>query len=122
VILGEGEERYERSLREAAEEYPGNFSVTIGFDETWPTASWPESICSGPLLYEPCGLTQMYALKYGTVPVVRATGGLEDTIEDFDAQTKTGNGFKFGPYDSKAFLPSSNGRWISGTIKRPGRS
>jgi len=57
-----------------------------------------------PSLYEPCGLTQMYALKYGTVPVVRATGGLEDTIEDFDAQTKTGNGFKFGPYDSKAFL------------------
>ena len=105
VILGEGEERYERSLREAAEEYPGNFSVTIGFDETL-----AHRIMAGvdmflvPSLYEPCGLTQMYALKYGTVPVVRATGGLEDTIEDFDAQTKTGNGFKFGPYDSKAFL------------------
>jgi len=107
VILGEGEERYERSLREAAEEYPGNFSVTIGFDETL-----AHRIMAGvdmflvPSLYEPCGLTQMYALKYGTVPVVRATGGLEDTIEDFDPQTKTGNGFKFGPYDAKAFLSS----------------
>jgi starch synthase len=46
----------------------------------------------------------MYALKYGTVPVVRATGGLEDTIEDFDSGAKTGNGFKFGPYEAKAFL------------------
>jgi starch synthase len=57
-----------------------------------------------PSLYEPCGLTQMYALKYGTVPVVRATGGLDDTIEDFDLRTKTGTGFKFGPYDAKEFL------------------
>ena len=57
-----------------------------------------------PSLYEPCGLTQMYALKYGTVPVVRATGGLDDTIDEFDPRTQTGNGFKFGPYDSNALL------------------
>jgi starch synthase len=105
VILGEGEERYERGLREAAERYRGTFSVTIGFDE-----ALAHRIMAGvdlfllPSLYEPCGLTQMYALKYGTVPVVRATGGLEDTIEDFDPQGKTGNGFKFGPYDAKALL------------------
>jgi starch synthase len=105
VILGEGEERYERALREAAKKYPGAFSVTIGFDE-----ALAHRIMAGvdlflvPSLYEPCGLTQMYALKYGTVPVVRATGGLEDTIEDFDPRSRTGNGFKFGPYDSKAFL------------------
>jgi starch synthase len=105
VILGEGEERYETGLREAAERYRGTFSVTIGFDE-----ALAHRIMAGvdlfllPSLYEPCGLTQMYALKYGTVPVVRATGGLEDTIEDFDPQTKTGNGFKFGPYDAKALL------------------
>ena len=107
VILGEGEERYERALRETAERYRGKVSVTIGFDE-----ALAHRIMAGvdlflvPSLYEPCGLTQMYALKYGTVPVVRATGGLEDTIEDFDPQTKTGNGFKFGPYDAKAFLIS----------------
>ena len=105
VILGEGEERYERPLREAAEAYRGKVSVTIGFDEVL-----AHRIMAGvdvflvPSLYEPCGLTQMYALKYGTVPVVRATGGLEDTIEDFDPQTKTGNGFKFAPYEPNAFL------------------
>jgi starch synthase len=105
VILGEGEEGYERALREAAERYRGKVSVTIGFDE-----ALAHRIMAGvdlflvPSLYEPCGLTQMYALKYGTVPVVRATGGLEDTIEDFDPRTKSGNGFKFEPYDAKAFL------------------
>jgi starch synthase len=105
VILGEGEERYERVLQDAAERYRGKISVTIGFDE-----ALAHRIMAGvdlflvPSLYEPCGLTQMYALKYGTVPAVRATGGLADTIEDFDPQTQTGNGFKFGPYDAKAFL------------------
>lgn len=105
VILGEGEERYERDLRDAAERHRGKVSVTIGFDE-----ALAHRITAGvdlflvPSLYEPCGLTQMYALKYGTVPVVRATGGLEDTIEDVDPETKTGNGFKFGDYDAKAFL------------------
>jgi len=107
VILGEGEEQYENVLRNSAEKYSGKFSVTIGFDE-----ALAHRIMAGadiflvPSFYEPCGLTQMYALKYGTVPVVRATGGLEDTIEDFDPRTKNGNGFKFGPYDSKAFLSS----------------
>jgi starch synthase len=105
VVLGEGEERYERALREAAEKHPGRFSVTIGFDE-----ALSHRIMAGvdiflvPSLYEPCGLTQMYALKYGTVPVVRATGGLEDTIRDFDSRVKDGNGLKFIPYESKAFL------------------
>ncbi|MGE5841484.1 MAG: glycogen synthase, partial [Deltaproteobacteria bacterium] len=105
VILGEGEERYERTLREAAERHKGSFLVTVGFDE-----ALAHRIMAGvdiflvPSLYEPCGLTQMYALKYGTVPVVRATGGLEDTVEDFDPRTKIGNGFKFRAYDSKEFL------------------
>ncbi len=107
VILGEGEEQYENVLRNSAERYSGKFSVTIGFDE-----ALAHRIMAGadiflvPSFYEPCGLTQMYALKYGTVPLVRATGGLEDTIEDFDPRAKNGNGFKFGPYDSKAFLSS----------------
>ena len=105
VILGEGEEQYESALSEVAVRYPGNVAVKIGFDE-----ALAHRIMAGadiflvPSLYEPCGLTQMYALKYGTVPVVRATGGLEDTIEEFDPRSKSGNGFKFGPYDSKAFL------------------
>jgi starch synthase len=105
VILGEGEESYEKDLRVSAEKYPGTLAVKIGFDE-----ALAHQIMAGadmllvPSLYEPCGLTQMYALKYGTVPVVRATGGLDDTIEEFDPGTQTGNGFKFGPYDSNALL------------------
>ena len=57
-----------------------------------------------PSRYEPCGLTQMYALKYGTVPIVRATGGLDDTIVPFDPKTGEGNGFKFSAYEPNAFL------------------
>jgi starch synthase len=57
-----------------------------------------------PSRYEPCGLTQMYALKYGTVPIVRATGGLDDTIVPFDHKTGEGNGFKFIAYEPNAFL------------------
>jgi starch synthase len=105
VILGEGEEAYEEDLRASAERCPETLAVKIGFDE-----ALAHRIMAGadmllvPSLYEPCGLTQMYALKYGTVPVVRATGGLDDSIEDFDPRTQTGNGFKFGPYDPKALL------------------
>lgn len=105
VILGEGEESYEEDLQDSAERYPGTVAVKIGFDD-----ALAHRIMAGadiflvPSLYEPCGLTQMYALKYGTVPVVRATGGLDDTIEDYVPRTKTGNGFKFGPFDPEALL------------------
>jgi starch synthase len=57
-----------------------------------------------PSRYEPCGLNQMYSLKYGTIPIVRATGGLEDTIREFDPATGRGNGFKFKAYTSRALL------------------
>jgi starch synthase len=57
-----------------------------------------------PSRYEPCGLNQIYSLKYGTVPIVRATGGLEDTIDPWDARTGKGTGFKFTEYNGEAFL------------------
>ena len=57
-----------------------------------------------PSLYEPCGLNQMYSMRYGTVPVVRATGGLDDTVQNFDAKAGTGTGFKFEPYSAAAML------------------
>ena len=57
-----------------------------------------------PSRYEPCGLNQIYSMKYGTVPVVRATGGLDDTVEEWDAATGTGTGFKFAGLESQDFL------------------
>lgn len=105
IILGSGNEGTVRSLQKTAQRHEGRISVHIGFDE-----SLAHGIMAGadmlliPSRYEPCGLTQMYALKYGTVPVVRATGGLDDTIENFDPETERGNGFKFEAFDPKAFL------------------
>jgi starch synthase len=105
VILGSGDQEIENALRKAADEHPDRVAIHTGFNN--PLA---HRIMAGadifliPSRYEPCGLTQMYALKYGSVPVVRATGGLNDTIEQYDEKSITGNGFKFGPYDSKAFL------------------
>jgi starch synthase len=105
VVLGSGEEDIQQAIAEAAERHPGRVGLTIGFDE--PLA---HRIMAGadifliPSHYEPCGLTQMYALRYGTVPVVRATGGLDDTIVPFDPSTGEGNGFKFKPYEAEAFL------------------
>jgi starch synthase len=105
AVLGSGDEKVQTAIAEAAQRHPGRVGLKIGFDE--PLA---HRIMAGadifliPSHYEPCGLTQMYGLKYGTVPVVRATGGLDDTIVPFDARTGEGNGFKFGPYKAKAFL------------------
>ena len=105
VILGSGEEKYQTLLEKGTRKHPGAVSLRIGFDE-----SLAHRIMAGadllliPSLYEPCGLTQMYALKYGTVPLVRATGGLHDTIVPFDPEAKKGNGFKFGPYQAEALM------------------
>lgn len=109
VILGAGEERYQAILDEMGQKYRESMAVRIGFDE--PLA---HRIMAGadmllvPSRYEPCGLTQIYALKYGTVPVVRATGGLYDTIRQFDPNSGEGNGFKFVEYKAKAFLDQIN--------------
>ncbi len=105
VVLGSGDEHIQGAIQEAAQRHPGRVGLTIGFDE--PLA---HRIIAGadifllPSRYEPCGLTQMYALKYGTVPVARATGGLEDTIAAFNPEKGDGNGFKFKPYEPGAFL------------------
>ena len=105
VSLGSGEKRYEdfwQSLRGYA---PRRVGVCRGYDE-----SLAHLIEAGadmfimPSKFEPCGLNQMYSLRYGTVPIVRAVGGLDDTVENWDAVTHTGNGFKFGLYRADRFL------------------
>jgi len=105
AVLGSGEQRYEDVFLEAAKRFPEKLAVRIGFDEV--LAHQIEAgadIFLMPSRYEPCGLNQMFSLKYGTIPVVRAVGGLKDTVEDHDAETGTGTGFVFGPYEPLAFL------------------
>jgi starch synthase len=105
TILGNGEARYEDLWRSLATRYPDRVSVKIGFDER--LAHHIESGADAflmPSRFEPCGLNQMYSLRYGTVPIVRATGGLEDTIEDYDPRTGAGTGFKFVEYTPVAML------------------
>ena len=105
VLLGSGNEGIQNAFRKAAERHKGRIAIYIGFNE-----SLAHRIMAGvdliliPSRYEPCGLTQMYALRYGTIPLVRATGGLNDTVEPFDEKTVKGNGFKFITYDAKALL------------------
>jgi len=98
VALGTGDPEYEDAFAGLAADYPGSIAVRIGFDNR--LAHLIEAgadMFLMPSQYEPCGLNQMYSLRYGTVPIVRATGGLDDTIED-------GTGFKFKEYSGKALL------------------
>jgi starch synthase len=105
VVLGTGEPKYERMWRSLASRYPDRVSVTVGFSEE--TAHLIEAgadIFLMPSRFEPCGLNQMYSLRYGTVPVVRATGGLDDTVQQVDLTAGTGTGFKFADYSAQAML------------------
>jgi starch synthase len=103
IILGAGEERYERLLVQMARKHPKQMSMTVAFDEA--LAHQIEAGCDiylMPSLYEPCGLNQMYSLKYGTIPVVRKTGGLADTVVEVDIKKGKGTGFLFSAYDPDA--------------------
>jgi starch synthase len=105
VVLGSGDAAYEDLWRTLARRHATRVSATIGFDER--LAHHIEAgadIFLMPSRFEPCGLNQMYSLRYGTVPVVRATGGLDDTVADFDPATGTGNGFKFREYTPSALV------------------
>lgn len=105
VMLGSGEPRYEALWRALASRYPDRVSTTIGFDER--LAHLIEAgadIFLMPSRFEPCGLNQMYSLRYGTVPIVRATGGLDDTVQDVDEASGPGTGFKFREYTPGALV------------------
>jgi len=107
VILGTGDQKIQDFLKDAKKKYPGRLGLMIAFDEKVAHTIYAASdLFLIPSRYEPCGLTQMYALKYGTVPVVRATGGLDDTIQEFDPGTLAGNGFKFEKAEAGPLLAS----------------
>lgn len=105
VLLGTGKPAYEEFFRRAAARHPGRAAALITFSEEW--AHRIEAACDiflMPSKFEPCGLNQMYSLRYGAVPVVRATGGLKDTVREYDPRSDTGNGFVFEEYDAEAML------------------
>ena len=105
AVLGTGERRYEELFRALASDFPGRVGAIIAYDNRLAHLIEAGSdIFLMPSRYEPCGLNQIYSLRYGTVPVVRATGGLDDTIESFDLQHGTGTGFKFVEYSGGALL------------------
>ena len=107
ILLGSGESVYEEFFLKQSKRYPTKFYCKIGFSE-----ELAHQIIAGsdillmPSEYEPCGLTQMHAMKYGTAPLVRSIGGLRDTVKAFDPKTKKGTGFKFLPFELKYLLRS----------------
>ncbi len=105
VILGTGEPWYEEMWRSLSRRYPDRVGVRIGFDE--PLSHVIEAgadIFMMPSRFEPCGLNQMYSLRYGTLPVVRSTGGLDDTVRNYEPASGTGNGFKFNDASGEALI------------------
>jgi starch synthase len=120
VMLGSGERRYEEAWRAFAARYPDRVSTTIGFDERL-----AHHIEAGsdmflmPSRFEPCGLNQMYSLRYGTVPIVRETGGLKDTVEDADRSPATGTGFTFRDYTTAALIDAVSRASVA--YRDPGR-
>jgi starch synthase len=107
VMLGSGEYGYEEFFRRAAEAHPNNVGVYIGYNDE--LSHWIEAgsdMFLMPSRYEPCGLNQMYSLKYGTIPIVRKTGGLADTVADYHEHHRMGNGFSFVDFTPFALFTS----------------
>lgn len=105
VVLGTGEERYENMLRHFASKYPDKMQVTVGYGEE--LAHRIYGSCDAflmPSLFEPCGLSQLMSMRYGTVPIVRETGGLKDTVEAYNEYEQTGTGFSFANYNAHEML------------------
>jgi starch synthase len=109
VVLGSGEDEYEQFFNWLQAEYPGRVGFFQGFNN-----QLAHRIEAGadmflmPSRYEPCGLNQMYSLRYGTVPVVRATGGLADSVQHFDASNGTGTGVVFHDFDANGLIWALN--------------
>jgi starch synthase len=105
VVLGSGDKSYEEMFLRLSKQFPHKIAVKVAYDNTI-----AHKIEAGadmflmPSRYEPCGLNQIYSLKYGTVPIVRATGGLDDTIDPWDARSGKGTGFKFTEYTGESLL------------------
>jgi starch synthase len=119
VVLGTGERRYEDMWRGLSARHPDRIGARIGFDEGLAhRIEGGADLFLMPSRFEPCGLNQMYSLRYGTVPLVRATGGLADTVRNYDPRTGDGNGFTFDEYSPQALLGTL--RWALDIYKDRG--
>jgi starch synthase len=119
VILGAGERKYEDAMEELGRKYPGRIAIRVVYDN-----ALAHKIEAGsdmylmPSRYEPCGLNQIYSLKYGTVPIVRETGGLADTVTDADEDPAAGTGFTFRRYEAED-LKGAVTRALAAFVDRP---
>ncbi|REJ78326.1 MAG: glycogen synthase [Acidobacteria bacterium] len=105
IALGSGDRSYEDFFQRLRNAAPGQVGFFRGYNEDLAhTIEAGADLFLMPSRFEPCGLNQMYSLRYGTVPIVRAVGGLHDTIHNFDRVSGQGNGFKFGPFSAGPFL------------------
>jgi starch synthase len=105
VVIGTGERQYQDFWRRLAAPYPDRVGTKFEFNERLAhLIEGGADMFLMPSRFEPCGLNQMYSMRYGTVPIVRATGGLDDTVHDYDEATGTGTGFKFSEYSGEALL------------------
>lgn len=105
VILGTGDERYENAFRHFAWKYPNKVSANIYYSEAMSHKVY--AACDAflmPSLFEPCGLSQLMSLRFGTLPIVRETGGLKDTVEAYNEYEKTGTGFSFTNYNAHEMM------------------
>ncbi len=105
VVLGTGDEKYEEMFRNFAQKYPNKVSANIFYSED--RARKIYASCDAfimPSLFEPCGLSQLMSLRYGTIPIVRETGGLRDTVEPYNEYEKTGTGFSFSNYNAHEMM------------------
>ena len=119
VLLGTGERQYEDLWLALSARYADRISAKIGFDEGLAhLIEGGADLFLMPSRFEPCGLNQMYSLRYGTLPLVRATGGLADTVRNFDAATGEGTGFAFAEYSPQALLGTL--RWALGVFQDRG--
>ncbi len=105
VVLGTGDYKYEQLFIRASQRYPGKVSANIRFDNVLAHKIYASSdLFLMPSLFEPCGLGQLISLRYGTLPIVRETGGLKDTVLSYNEQTGEGNGFSFADYNAHDML------------------
>jgi starch synthase len=105
IVLGQGDELYEQFFKEMSRKYPEKMAVHIGFNNALAQRIYAAcDLFLMPSKFEPCGLGQLIGLRYGTLPIVRATGGLADTVEDYSPVSGTGNGFVFTEYSAAGLL------------------